>query len=78
MEANEILGPYDCLICGNFFEECICPKCQICGDYGNPFCYEHHGLEKTDQQRESLYQAEEKYRAKRNPIKEDTKQWRPF
>lgn len=28
-----------CLCCGNMPDDCICPEC-ICGDAGNPKCYE--------------------------------------
>ncbi len=41
---------YPCDICGNFPENCICPECPVCGEYGNPKCYEEHGLTLTAEQ----------------------------
>lgn len=35
-------GPCD--VCGNLVDNCVCPECPVCGDYGNPDCYEKHGL----------------------------------
>lgn len=29
---------------------CICPECPVCGDYGNPACYQDHGMVKTLEQ----------------------------
>ncbi len=50
-----------CDICGGDVEEwpgesdgCICPECDICGDYGNPRCYIEHGMRRTEEQRFSL------------------------
>jgi len=36
-----------CEICGKFPEDCICPECPVCGNYGDPKCYQEHGLIKT-------------------------------
>jgi hypothetical protein len=55
----ECSGPPDdfegpCEICGNSVDDCICPECEQCGSVGDPHCYEHHGLERSDEQRKSL------------------------
>lgn len=41
----------DCLVCGgNVYEEdpelggCICEECPQCGAYGDPNCYDNHGM----------------------------------
>ncbi len=39
-----------CEICGELWDDCICPECPICGEQGKPDCYEGHGLIKTDKQ----------------------------
>ena len=36
-----------CEICGLDVDACKCPVCPVCGDVGNPPCYESHGLERT-------------------------------
>src|SRR5215467_3097744 len=33
-----------CDVCGQFPDDCVCPECPVCGDPGNPGCYEQHGL----------------------------------
>ena len=33
-----------CQVCGEHEDKCDCPECEICGDFGNPECYEKHGL----------------------------------
>lgn len=39
-------GPCQC--CGRDPADCVCPECQVCGEQGNPKCYEHsHGGELT-------------------------------
>lgn len=51
--------PYDepippCEVCGGLEEECICPQCPICKQYGNLRCYDdvlhNHGLKRTQEQ----------------------------
>jgi len=61
--ANDPNAPYNqvdppCAVCGNFEEGCICPECPSCGDIGNPYCYDHHGMERSAEQVESLKAAE--------------------
>lgn len=43
-----------CAICGQWPDDCICPECPQCGEYGNPHCYEEHGLVRTEEQIKSL------------------------
>lgn len=36
-----------CDVCGQWEDECVCPECPVCGEYGNPKCYHGttgHGL----------------------------------
>jgi len=52
-------GVINCEMCGGDVDndECVCHECEECGEYGNPDCYENHGLvESTKQveQRERL------------------------
>lgn len=51
-------GPPDydgpCDVCGQNFDNCICPECPICEVYGDPDCYKTHGLEFSKRQRMSL------------------------
>ena len=30
---------YPCEICGNSVDDCVCPECPKCSEYGNPKCY---------------------------------------
>lgn len=43
-----------CEVCGKEAGDCICPECVVCGDAGNPSCYKDHGLEASEEQRQSL------------------------
>lgn len=37
-------GPYICEVCLCDAEvDCRCPECPVCGDFGNPRCYEPGG-----------------------------------
>lgn len=46
--------PYDescpCVTCGHTDDDCICPECPICHEYGNPYCYEQKHLHYNKQQ----------------------------
>lgn len=33
-----------CEMCGRWADDCLCPECPKCGEYGNPHCYREHGL----------------------------------
>jgi hypothetical protein len=52
LPGNEPVGPCD--VCGGDPEAlvdapngCICPECTECGAFGDPQCYEKHGLVRT-------------------------------
>lgn len=47
-----------CEVCGKDENSCICPECPECGDVGNPYCYVEHGLIKSEEQIQSLEEAE--------------------
>lgn len=53
--------PFYCEVCGQLDENCICPECPVCGDYGNPHCYRKHGLEFSKYQKISLEYMELKW-----------------
>lgn len=43
--ANDPNAPYNqedppCEVCGQWPDDCVCPECPVCGDYGNPVCYD--------------------------------------
>lgn len=51
---NDIDPPEQpCEVCGHEAGDCICPECPRCGEFGNPRCYDAHGLERTAEQIES-------------------------
>jgi hypothetical protein len=54
-------GP--CAVCGNGVDYCICPECDECGCYGDPHCYDHHGLVRSAEQVASLAAAEARWQA---------------
>ena len=31
-----------CQICGKNPDECVCPECTVCSEYGNPECIDKH------------------------------------
>jgi hypothetical protein len=33
-----------CEVCGQFVDYCICPECPVCGEIGNPACYQEVDL----------------------------------
>lgn len=43
-----------CEVCGNYWEDCICPECPICWGVGDPDCYRGHGLKRSEEQKFSL------------------------
>ena len=58
---NQVEGP--CEVCGKCVDECICPECPVCGEQGNGYCYRDHGIEKSDEQIDSLRKAEAQWEA---------------
>ena len=42
---------WDCEVCGEPTDNCICPECPVCEDIGNPDCYVNHGLKRTEVQK---------------------------
>jgi hypothetical protein len=42
-----------CAVCGKPVDRCICPECPVCEEYGNPACYQQHGLVCTAEQTRS-------------------------
>lgn len=42
-----------CETCGCEVTDCICPECPVCGEFGDPKCYEDHGLVETEGQIQS-------------------------
>ena len=55
----EFDGP--CEVCGQKPADtaCICPECPVCNVYGDPDCYEKHGLVRTAEQIEGRKKADE-------------------
>ncbi len=43
-----------CEVCRLFPDDYICPECHVCGEQGNPECYEKHGLVRSEMQIASL------------------------
>jgi len=37
-----------CEVCGKPVMKCQCPECPKCGNWGDPKCYENHGLKKDE------------------------------
>lgn len=54
--CNSVPGDdeYPCEVCGLWPNNCICPECPECGNAGDPQCYVKHGMERTQQQIDSL------------------------
>ena len=46
---DEDEGP--CEVCGLEIDNCICPECPECESYGDPHCYIHHSLRRTEEQK---------------------------
>lgn len=41
-------GP--CEVCGRSADNCTCPECQVCGEAGDPHCYQSedgHGMQRN-------------------------------
>lgn len=66
--ANDLRAPWNqgeppCEVCGKDIDDCICSECPKCGEYGNPDCYEHHGLVRTEEQIASMAEIEARKKA---------------
>jgi hypothetical protein len=48
-----------CDVCGSYIDDCFCPECQKCGSYGDPKCYESHGLTRSVEQIENRKKLDE-------------------
>lgn len=51
-----------CEVCGRWSDDCICPECPKCGQYGDPQCYRKHGLSMSAIQIASKLECEEAMR----------------
>jgi hypothetical protein len=43
-----------CEVCGSHPDDCICQTCSVCEAFGDPFCYDKHGLVRSAFQIASL------------------------
>lgn len=62
--------PGPCQVCGRDPSgDCLCPECPTCGVFGDPECYEKHGLVRTPEQIESrkLYDEQRAHDAQVEP-----------
>jgi hypothetical protein len=50
-----------CEMCGEHYDGCVCPVCPVCEEPGDPYCYKHHGLKRTEEQK-FLIESNERYR----------------
>ena len=41
-------GSEICAVCEKHYDDCRCPECPVCGEVGDPLCYEKHGLERPE------------------------------
>jgi hypothetical protein len=73
LPGEEQDGPCD--VCGKELDDCICPECGECGDIGNPTCYVEHGLFKSQEQIDSLAEAEARWKANAKSWDEYAEYW---
>lgn len=55
--GSDVLDNYvePCEVCGGILGfDCVCPKCMVCGEVGDPWCYKEHGMDLTDKQQEKI------------------------
>ena len=64
-----------CEVCGKDIDYCICPECPECGERGNPVCYEHHGMTRSEEQIESMQEAEAAWKAHERADAFDYEAW---
>lgn len=69
--------PYDdviCEVCGNPSDDCVCPECPVCGEWGNESCYHDapspngHNQIRTREQIETLAENKKRW-------DEDSERW---
>jgi len=53
--------PCICEVCNQTDDTCACPECPECGEFGDPKCYEQHGLVRTPQQIQLHDEAEKRW-----------------
>lgn len=55
-------GDFPCEICGGWPDkDCICPECPECGAIGDPYCYQEHGLLRSEEQKTQLCKKEKEW-----------------
>jgi hypothetical protein len=64
--------PEGCEVCLSSVDDCECPECSICGEQGNPECYEKHGLDRSLEQKISKV----KYELQELLAIQDMEQWK--
>jgi len=72
--VTSVPGDYDepCEVCGGMpDDDCICPECPECGAYGDPFCYENHGMIKTQMQKDYLAVKEKEWEEAARAMEKD-------
>jgi hypothetical protein len=50
-----------CQVCGQWADDCICPECPECSEFGRPACYQEHGLVRSAEQIDAKKKADEQY-----------------
>jgi hypothetical protein len=62
---------YPCEVCGGFDtirgkgpNQCVCPECPVCGEVGDPTCYEDHGMQFTVEQKQRMAEADRREQAR--------------
>lgn len=68
-------GEGTCDVCGLSVDDCICPECPVCGEYGDPRCYENHGLVLSDEQRQSKERVEREAAEEEKRMIADWERW---
>lgn len=73
---NDIDPPEEpCLVCEQIENNCVCPECPECGTFGDTYCYDNHGLIRTDRQIDLLAKAEKEWEENSKQQSELTEDW---